>query len=307
MNVDPREFRRALGKFATGVTVVTALDSSKARIGVTASSFNTVSIDPPLVLWSIEKRAYSAEVFVAAENFVINVLSSDQVDISNKFARRGEDKFSGVDCIEGLGGAPKIKGSVAYFECRVWQVYEGGDHHIIVAEVLDFHCEEEHNALVFHNGRYAVPEQHPVTRDIGGVRPVNGVLGQRLIYLLRQAYAGVSDSFYPKLVDYGVTAEEWRILTLLSDRGVMNVDELGAVVMQPPKELRETVAWLRDKGLVQTSADDVIGLSPQGQATSDRLLQMASEFETQMLASFSPKDVEVLKAQLLELAGPAAR
>lgn len=302
MSLDPREFRRALGKFATGVTVVTALDKGKARVGVTASSFNTVSIDPPLVLWSIEKRAYSAELFSTAENFVINVLASDQVDISNKFARRGEDKFSGVDCTEGLGGVPKIQGSAAFFECRVWQVYEGGDHHIIVGEVLNFHGDEERNALVFHNGRYAVPEQHPVTRETGGVVPGNGVLGQRLIYLLRQAYAGCRDSFYPKLGDYGVTAEEWRILTLLRDRGAMNVDDVWEVVMQPPKELWETVAWLRDKGLVDASTDGVVDLTAEGTATADRLLQMASDFEKKALASFSPKEVEVLKARLLQLA-----
>lgn len=307
MAVDPREFRRALGKFATGVTVVTTVDKDNARVGVTASSFNSVSIDPPLVLWSIDKRAYSAPVFTTARNFVINVLASDQIDISNAFARRGEDKFAGIECTEGLGRAPRINGTVAHFECRVWNVYEGGDHHIIVGEVLDYHSDEERNALVFHNGRYAIPDQHPVTKDVAAVPEAKGVLGKRVLYLLRQAYAGCAEAFYPKLAGHGVTAEDWRILTLLVDRGRMHIEDIGAIVLQPPRQLRETVGWLRDRDLVEIGADDVVGLTAAGHETSERLLQMASDFENEALGSFSAREIEPFKAQLQKLALVQAR
>ncbi|MFT3760201.1 flavin reductase [Thauera sp.] len=302
MSLDPRNFRRALGKFATGVTVVTTVDSQGQRIGVTASSFNSVSIDPPLVLWSVDKSAYSAEVFRNAPHFVINVLANDQVDISNRFARRGEEKFEGVACSEGVGNAPRIAGAVACFECRTWNVYEGGDHHIIVGEVLDFHYDESRNSLVFHNGRYAIPQQHPVTREVDESRALDGVLGESLIYLLRQAYSACCDGLYPKLGDYGVTAQEWRVLTLLSDRGPMKVDDIGAVVMQPPKGMRDTLAWLSEKGFVHVDSDDVVTLTDAGNKITHRLLDMAREFESNALGALSADQTGLLKQQLRDIA-----
>lgn len=161
MSVDPKHFRRALGKFPTGVTVITAIDEQGEKIGVTASSFNSVSIDPALVLWSIDKGAYSLPAFTEGKHFTIHVLGDDQMALSNRFARRGEDKFAGVELAESGNGAPRLAGTAAWFECRTWNVYEGGDHLIIVGEVTDYDCTEDGSALVFHNGRYAVPAQHP--------------------------------------------------------------------------------------------------------------------------------------------------
>src|SRR5450830_1176278 len=94
---DPRAFRRALGNFATGVTVVTAADASGRKVGVTANSFNSVSLDPPLVLWSIDKRSNSHEVFEQASHFAVNVLAADQIDLSNNFARPKEDRFAEIE------------------------------------------------------------------------------------------------------------------------------------------------------------------------------------------------------------------
>lgn len=302
MSFDPKDFRRALGKFATGVTVVTTVDDNNERLGVTASSFNSVSIDPPLILWSVDKSAYSAAVFARAEHFAVNVLANNQIEVSNRFARRGEDKFAGVGCSEGIGKAPKIDGAVACFECRTWQVYEGGDHHIIVGEVVGFQYDESKSSLVFHNGRYAVPAQHPVTKELDPNKAVDGLLGKSLIYLLRQAYASASEAFYPSLSNYGVTAEEWRVLTLLCDRGPMAVDAVGAIVMQPTKALHDTIAWLGEKGFVEQSADGTVGLSAAGVEIAHRLLAMAHEFERKMLDSLSEAQIKLLQDQLRQIA-----
>lgn len=302
MSFDPKNFRRALGKFATGVTVVTTVDGNMQRIGVTASSFNSVSINPPLILWSVDKSAYSAETFRTAEHFVINVLANDQVDISNRFARRGEDKFVGIECSEGIGKSPRIAGAVACFECRTWNVYEGGDHHIIVGEVVDFNYDENRNSLVFHNGRYAIPEQHPVTKEVNQSRALDGLLGESLIYLVRQAYSALSEGLYPKLGNFGVTAEEWRVLTLLGDRGAMKSDEIGPVVMQPAKELRDTLTWLAEKGFVQADSNDVIALTDAGSRVSHQLLDMSRDFENNALGNLSADKVETLKMQLRNIA-----
>lgn len=302
MSFDPKNFRRALGKFATGVTVVTTVDGNMQRIGVTASSFNSVSINPPLILWSVDKSAYSAETFRTAEHFVINVLANDQVDISNRFARRGEDKFVGIECSEGIGKSPRIAGAVACFECRTWNVYEGGDHHIIVGEVVDFHYDENRNSLVFHNGRYAIPEQHPVTKEVNQSRALDGLLGESLIYLVRHAYSALSEGLYPKLCNFGVTAEEWRVLTLLGDRGPMKSDDIGPVVMQPAKELRDTLTWLTEKGFVQADSSDVIALTDTGSRVSHQLLDMSRDFENNALGNLSADKVETLKMQLRNIA-----
>ncbi|RTE64497.1 flavin reductase [Amphritea opalescens] len=161
MLVDVKDFRRALGKFPTGVTVITGVDDSGNKIGVTASSFNSVSIEPALVLWSIDKGALSLNAFAEGKPFTVHVLRDDQVDISNKFARRGEDKFSGVELSDSVHGAPRITGTAAWFECHVWNVYEGGDHLIIVGQVNEYGYDDDTSSLVFHNGGYAVPELHP--------------------------------------------------------------------------------------------------------------------------------------------------
>lgn len=159
--LDVRDFRRALGQFPTGVTVVTALDAAGNPVGVTASSFNSVSLDPPLVLWSVDKAAFSAETFRTAKHFAVNVLAENQVAISNRFASRGEDKFKDVAWTSGLGGCPVFDGVAAHFECRTWAVYEGGDHWILVGEVRDYSYDSACAPLVFAKGGYAVSVRHP--------------------------------------------------------------------------------------------------------------------------------------------------
>ncbi len=158
MSIDSREFRNALGSFATGVTVVTCSDAEGNPVGATASSFNSVSMDPPLILWSVTKNIHSANAFINAKDFVINVLSADQVDTSNGFARSGEDKFAGVDTEAGIAGVPMLKGCVTRFQCKTWATYDGGDHEIIVGEVQAMDtCDKD--GLVFYKGSYAKAEK----------------------------------------------------------------------------------------------------------------------------------------------------
>ena len=152
--IDTREFRNALGQFPTGVTIVTTLSGSGEKVGMTASSFNSVSLTPPLVLWSIDKGSYSYETFANTDHFAIHVLGASQDDLSSQFARRGIDKFEGIDTREGVVGSPILPEFAACFQCKTSARHDAGDHLILVGEVLDF---ESHNKepLLFHNGRYA--------------------------------------------------------------------------------------------------------------------------------------------------------
>src|SRR3569623_404748 len=139
---DPMEFRKALGSFATGVTIITTRGADGSPIGLTVNSFNSVSLNPPLVLWSLAATSLSLTIFRAASHWAVHVLASDQESLSGRFARRGEDKFSGRTIEEGAGGVPLLTGCAARFECRTAFQYEGGDHVIFVGEVLAFNRAE---------------------------------------------------------------------------------------------------------------------------------------------------------------------
>jgi flavin reductase (DIM6/NTAB) family NADH-FMN oxidoreductase RutF len=148
------EFRRALGMFATGVTIVTARDASGARVGLTANSFNSVSMTPPLVLWSLSQRAGTLAAFAQGSHYVVNILAADQHALAERFASKVADRFAGVAFREGSSGAPILEGAAAVFECFNRSRYEEGDHIIFVGEVE--RCEHRAGAqpLIFHGGRY---------------------------------------------------------------------------------------------------------------------------------------------------------
>jgi flavin reductase (DIM6/NTAB) family NADH-FMN oxidoreductase RutF len=148
------DFRGALGMFATGVTIVTAQDSTGQLVGLTANSFNSVSLNPPLVLWSLAKTAGSMPVFARGSHYAIHILGADQKALAERFAAKHVDRFEGVSWLPGLAGAPIIQGCVAVFECFNRSQYEEGDHVIFVGEVE--HCSRQPGAspLLFHGGRF---------------------------------------------------------------------------------------------------------------------------------------------------------
>jgi len=150
-DLDSTTLRHAFGRFPTGVTVVTTLGLDGAPVGLTASSFNTVSLDPPLILWSIRLAAPSLAAFRANAFFAVNVLGTDQHDVCFTFARPAPDKFAGITYRHGRGGAPVLAGALASLQCEVWARYPGGDHEICVGRVLDIDIADG-DPLVFHAG-----------------------------------------------------------------------------------------------------------------------------------------------------------
>lgn len=148
------ELRRVLGAYPTGVTVITTRDADGKPVGMTANSFASVSLEPALILWSVRRSALGFEVYRDAEYFAVNILSENQADVSNLFARTSANKFDGITISDGAGGAPLIAGTAAQLECRTWNSCDGGDHLIIIGEVLSFRRENA-EPLVFAGGRYA--------------------------------------------------------------------------------------------------------------------------------------------------------
>ena len=157
---DRRGFRRALGQFATGVAIVSARGRDARPVGLTVNSFSSVSLDPPLVLWSLAKHSPSYADFAAATHFAINVLAADQHHLSRKFSTPISDKFAGVDCTDGPAGCPLLNGATAHFICRRVREFDGGDHVIFLGEVEDYEWREG-EPLIFHSGRYHVKTRHP--------------------------------------------------------------------------------------------------------------------------------------------------
>ncbi len=155
--IDRDEYRRAMGCFATGVAVVTTCDKNGARVGLTISSFNSVSLDPPLVLWSIAHDSLSYATFMEAEFFAVNVLAMNQQDMSERFAKSGRNKFDGLNCGVGINGAPILPEYSAVYECRIEYRYDGGDHKIIVGRVLKFE-DRGTDPLIFYRGHFLAQE-----------------------------------------------------------------------------------------------------------------------------------------------------
>lgn len=151
---DARTLRDALGCFATGVTIVTTMDEDGQPVGLTANSFTSVSLDPPLLLVCIAKTASSLAALEASENFAVNVLHIGQQPTSNLFAKSGEDRFSATPWSRGHNDAPLLSGALANFECGRHALHEGGDHVILVGEVVRARFEPRRDPLLYFRGKY---------------------------------------------------------------------------------------------------------------------------------------------------------
>ena len=156
MVTDPGELRRALGRFATGVTIVTTCTKDGRLEGLTANSFTSVSLDPPLVLWSLNRSARSLPSFLGARWFAVNVLGSHQSGLSARFAGAVADRFAGLRFATGLGGCPVLEDGIAHFECSVYDRMEAGDHVIFLGRVERMR-HRDGEPLLYSSGRYCVP------------------------------------------------------------------------------------------------------------------------------------------------------
>lgn len=154
---DVNAFRQALGQFPTGVCVVTSMTGAN-KLGVTISSFNSLSLDPPLILFSIDRRAASLPLWRQAERYTINVLSENQANLSTRFSRALTNKWEGIVCQMESGCGLVLPGAAAVFHCACWAVHEGGDHLLFIGLVKSFQSFSDRRPLVFSKGRYAALE-----------------------------------------------------------------------------------------------------------------------------------------------------
>ena len=149
----PRQYRNALGMFATGIAVVTLRTPEGELLGLTVNSFNSVSLDPPLIVWSLASSFPALALFENCEYYAINVLAADQVELSTRFATRKGDRFAGLELEQGVAGVPLLKGCCARFECRNTVRHQGGDHLVFISEVVGFD-REDRPPLIYQGGAY---------------------------------------------------------------------------------------------------------------------------------------------------------
>ncbi len=154
MSFDSQQFRRALGRFATGVCVITANPPGYAPFGVTVNSFSSLSLTPPLVLWSLQKNSDTMDAFAASTHYCVNILAESQQSLSGRFARKGEHGLDASDYRIGDAGLPVLEGALASFECEIDARHDGGDHIILVGKVMAMHAGEPGRPLLYFDGGY---------------------------------------------------------------------------------------------------------------------------------------------------------
>ncbi len=282
---DSHSLRRALGSFATGVTIVTTRDHTGRDIGLTANSFNSVSLDPPMVLWSLSKTSLSLPAFKQAEFFAVHVLGADQEPLSNLFATRGADKFASMSVERGRGGIPLLPECAARFECRTAFAYEGGDHEIIVGEVLDF-SDFKRAPLVFQGGNYALAFKKPIGRnpatadgaDFGAF--TKDYLGN----LLSVAHLQMRSRLRPALEARGFDEEDYAILSLLIISDHRKAIEVDGLLQFAGKRLHdEKLRNLAQRALIIEQRDGegslILSLSDSGRHTVIELMAAAKAAE----------------------------
>ena len=297
--VSPVPFRQALGQFPTGVTVVTAM-AGDHPVGMTANSFSSVSLDPPLVLWSVAKSSPSHDPFVAAEAFAIHFLGADHGELAMQFGRRGSDKFADIVHAPGVTGAPLIDGLAPIFECKTWARYPGGDHTILVGEVVRF-VERNHDPLVFHSG-----ELRRIDNALRRApKLASGSFARNyLSYLLARASFNVSREFHARLKEWDLTVPEWRVLACLMDVEGLSVGELAAMALMKQPGLTKVLDRMERDELLkrQSTSNDrrrvTLHLTAKGRARVEPVQAAALAHEAELLKQFSDSERATIKHAL---------
>lgn len=283
---DQRGFRSALGRFATGVTIITARGADGRPVGVTANSFNSVSLDPPLVLWSLNRGSSSLDAYESADEFAIHVLGIEQEHLSNRFATRGADKFAGMAI--GERGVPLLDGCAARFRCRKVQRHDVGDHILFIGEVVDFSTREGAPLLYLHGG-YREARRGKGTEasyDLEAARLGKGAI----LNLLSHAYVHVLGRVYAELDAIDLPLAESIVLNALAE-GMTALEEVERFARDRGHGfgVEEQDAMI-GKGWIAI-ADGHVALLPDGRQAYGRMLAVLKQAEDHLVGEFTPGEL----------------
>jgi 3-hydroxy-9,10-secoandrosta-1,3,5(10)-triene-9,17-dione monooxygenase reductase component len=302
-----RRFRSALGAFATGVTIVTTRDTAGRDVGLTANSFNSVSLTPPMVLWSLAKNARSLPAFAAATHFAVHVLAADQEELSLRFAARGSNKFAGLDLERGPADVPLLRGCSARFQCRTAFQHEGGDHVIFVGAVESFD-QSERPPLIFHGGRYALAVQTEPQPESAreSPEPDSSFSQDFLVYLLGRAQFQLFMSLRRDLEQHGLTEAQWFALSMLAVSDGRSVAELDRLLWHTGHRVTpELLTSLAATGLAELRGYDPhirITLTEAGRRAVIELVAAAKAAEAHAERNLGTAEIRILKRALRAIA-----
>ena len=300
-----RQFRSALGAFATGVTIVTTRTRTGADVGLTANSFNSVSLNPPMVLWSLSKSARSLPAFLESNHFAVHVLSASQEPLSRTFATKGADKFAGLALERGPGGIPLLPDCSARFQCRTAFKYEGGDHVVFIGEVEAFdHFNRP--PLLFHGGRYTAAIERPRAAPVpapDAPEPDSSFSQDFLIFLLARAHFQLFLDLRRDLERHGLSEWQWFVLAILGVRDNRTVAELERLLWQTGTRVTyELVASLAAAGFAALHGPNdphaQVTLTEEGRRVVIELFAAAKATESHAERNLGFEETQLLKQAL---------
>jgi 3-hydroxy-9,10-secoandrosta-1,3,5(10)-triene-9,17-dione monooxygenase reductase component len=300
---DGRALRDAFGSFATGVTIVTTCGPGGVDIGLTANSFSSVSLDPPMVLWSLARTSLNMDAFRSSGHFAVHILSANQEALSSRFASKGIDRFEGLALDRGPDGVPLLPDCMARFACKLAYQYEGGDHVIFVGEIVDF-SHSARKPLVFHGGRYGMllPRQTVSSDD-----EFSNLSSDDLLYQVSNAYFQTRQSVIEKLESNRWTAEEYAVLSIIGREDGLCVPEI--VARSEKVRGKGISAAIVQKLIVRGLLHEVdsgdgqvtVRLTPEGRLAVLELIAIRKSSEADVQGSLDPSEVQLLKHLLARL------
>ena len=315
-NRDPRtntdNYRRCLGEFGTGVTVVTTCVGERFY-GMTANSFSSVSLEPPLVLWSVKRSSQSFDAFELASHFTVNILASDQIVLSRHFGKPGEDKFSTVAWEPGIHAGPVLSNAAASFECRRVAAYDGGDHLIIVGEVERF-ARSDREVLLFVQGRYGVAREHPEalaafadkqTRDnqVSAPGPTNDLMAG----LMYRAYGALSIQMERIQRLEGLNPVKGRLMGAIATYPGRTLEELSPELFLGMRTAERNIEEMREAGIVSISDKGELELTELGHAKLKKISAEIEYREIEMMAGLDKGDISATRRLLRHLISQSRR
>lgn len=294
---DARQFRQCLGRYATGVTIMTALGRS-GPVGITANSFASLSLDPPLILWSVGRGSRAFDAFARAPAFAVNILSQSQLDLAQRFSSAAADKFEGTNWRPGADGCPLLPGSVAQLECRVEWTADAGDHVLIIGRVNSFTATDA-DPLLFAQGRFAslaVAEGKP-----GDTKSVERGGEPRFFFrLLFDAVHGLSNAFEDHRRAEKVTVAQLRMLIASCETPGNTVSDLSRRMLLSLQEAEDAISDLLARGYIRQQGPQVWPTELGVQRRAD-VARREADFNSEQLAALDPADIQATKRVLKAL------
>lgn len=305
---DHEAFRRCLGQFATGVTVITASVGGKL-VGITSNSFSSLSLDPPLVVWSIRRESRNFSAFAAASHFAVSILAADQLDLARAFARSADNKFEGVDWFAGVGASPVLRGVAASFECARTVEVDGGDHIMFMGHV-ERYCRYDRSPLLFAQGRYArvfdAPDGTPAIAEPKG-HSGEMASGELTTSLMFRAYRAMLRLFeqvrqveqlsYPEVILLNtVNRHPGKQLQYLVARSDFDIDAAHDVASE-----------LIGRGLFNLDKSDGYTLTPEGERRLSSIVSRSSEMRRQAFRNLAPEDLAATLRVINEIVAQGSR